>query len=266
MIMKLFLEIAFKNFLKFFLYKKYRIYYWLLFRYGHVKRHQISIVKFFGYKIAVADHLSFIFQYREIFLEESYKFFCNNSRPIIVDCGSNIGMSVLYYKKTYPGARIYCIEADKEIAKLLKSNIDRNRFEDVSVIAKAAWINNDGVYFNSDGADGGNIASKGTFIESINFNEILSEFDNIDFIKIDIEGAEKILVPNCINNLSRCNNIFLEYHTSGNEKQNLAEILNKFEELGYRYFIKNENKRESPFVNKSIDKAFDMQLNIFLYK
>lgn len=266
LIMRLFFEIAFKNFYKFLFHRKYRTYYWLLFKYGNYKRHQISTVKFNDYRILVADHLSFVFQFREIFLDESYKFTSSNKNPIIIDCGSNIGMGVLYYKQKYPHSEIYCIEADKAIANILTKNIESNQLKNVQVIAKAAWLNNDGVYFNADGADGGNIASEGEKIESLDFNQFLSTFEEIDFIKIDIEGAEKVLVPKCFDSLSKAKNIFLEYHTSYNDQQNLSEILAGFESRGYKYFLKSENKRESPFVNKNEHKAFDLQLNIFLYR
>ncbi len=264
--MRLFLEISFKNLYKIFLYRKYRTYYWLLLKYGNKGRFNNAMVNFMGYRMLVSDHLSFIFQFREIFLEESYNFNTLKKKPIIIDCGSNIGMSVLYYKKMFDEAEIYCIEADSLISNVLLENINLNNLKNVHVISKAAWLNNDGVYFNSDGADGGNISSKGNKIESIDFNEFLSGFETIDFIKIDIEGAEKILVPNCFDNLSKCNNIFIEYHTSYQESQNLSEILNGFEKRGYKYFIKSENKRESPFINRNEKKAFDLQLNIFLYK
>jgi FkbM family methyltransferase len=264
--MRLFFEIAFKNFIKFFLYPKFRTYYWLLFRYGGANRKQKSKVSFNGFDIWVADHLSFVFQYREIFLEESYKFISNKREPIIIDCGTNIGMSILYYKKLYIDSKIYCFEADPNIANILSQNIVQNNLQNVEIIPKAAWIHNNGVYFNSDGADGGNISNNGNKIDSIDFNLFLSKFEIIDFIKIDIEGAEKILIPHCIDNLTKCKSIFIEYHTKWSETQNLSEILVEFEKRGYKYFIKNENKRESPFVNRNDNKTFDMQLNIFLYR
>ncbi len=264
--MRLFFEIAFKNFIKFFLYRKFRTYYWLLLRYGGEHRNQKSKVRFSGYNIWVADHLSFVFQYREIFLDESYKFISNKTEPIIIDCGTNIGMSILYYKQLFIDSKIYCFEADQSIATILSQNVKENNLQNVEIIPKAAWIHNNGVNFNSDGADGGNISNDGDKIDSVDFNEFLGKIDSIDFIKIDIEGAEKILIPHCIDNLTKCKNIFIEYHTKWPETQNLSTILSEFEKRGYKYFIKNENKRESPFVNKNEKKAFDMQLNIFLYK
>lgn len=265
--MRLFIEIAFKNFYKFLSQKKYFNFYILLLKYGGKKRHKKELVKFYDFKLFVADHLSFIFQFKEIFLEESYKFKSTNNAPVIIDCGSNIGMSILYFKSLYPLSKITAIEADPEIGNILESNLKLNNIGDVNVIKKAAWINADGVSFETDGADGGKInPNSESKIESVDFNSFLNDFSEIDFLKIDIEGAEKILVPHCIENLKKAKNIFIEYHTSFLEVQNLGEILDSFTQNGYRYYIKNENKRISPFYNKAETKQFDLQLNIFIYK
>lgn len=265
--MRLFAEIAFKNFYKFLTKKNYFTFYLLLLKYGAFKRYQQKKVKFYNYKLIVADHLSFIFQFKEIFIEESYQFNSDKKDPIIIDCGSNIGMSVLYFKSIYPNSRITCIEADPSIADLLVKNLEDNNIKDVEVIAKAAWIHNNGVSFTSEGADGGSISENANnSIESIDFNELLSMHTEIDFVKIDIEGAEKILVPHCIDNLTKSKNIFLEYHTNVHEAQNLGSILDSFSKRGYRYYIKNENRRHAPFANKMEKQAFDLQLNIFLYR
>src|SRR5664279_2400892 len=40
------------------------------------------------------------------FLEKYNDFFSNKPNPYIIDCGSNIGVSVLRYKQLYPNCRI----------------------------------------------------------------------------------------------------------------------------------------------------------------
>ena len=50
--------------------------------------------------------------FREIFVGGIYMFECNTDRPIIVDCGSDIGMSILFFKRLYPKARIIGFEPD----------------------------------------------------------------------------------------------------------------------------------------------------------
>ena len=40
--------------------------------------------------------------YKEIFVEEIYKFETTKSHPVILDCGANIGISTIYFKTIYP--------------------------------------------------------------------------------------------------------------------------------------------------------------------
>src|SRR5262245_6977657 len=58
---------------------------------------------------------SFVYMFEEIFAKASYSFHSDTDRPLIFDCGSNIGMSVLFFKKLYPTARITAFEPDPRI-------------------------------------------------------------------------------------------------------------------------------------------------------
>ena len=44
--------------------------------------------------------------YREIFLDRGYEVAGLGDAPVILDCGGNIGMSVIWFKQRYPRARI----------------------------------------------------------------------------------------------------------------------------------------------------------------
>ncbi len=48
--------------------------------------------------------------HREIFVELQYYFRARRPDPVIVDGGSNIGMSVLFFKALYPDARVLAFE------------------------------------------------------------------------------------------------------------------------------------------------------------
>lgn len=263
--MKLFLEVCFRNLYYFFSSAEHRNFYRLLFMYGDKKRYQGHQINVSGLKLQVPDALSFIWQYKEIFVDQSYKFNTKKENPVIVDCGSNIGLSALYYKLEYPNAIVHCIEADPEIAKILTSNLNRNNFE-AEVIPKAAWVHNNGVSFSSEGSDSGSVGQGDVHIDSLDLAEYLSKFDEIDFLKIDIEGAENTVIPHCAEQLKKVKTMFLEYHGSFTEEQKLNELLSVLKNAGFHYFIKTENKRKSPFVNLHQDRMYDLQLNIYAYR
>lgn len=80
--------------------------------YGGKNRHINGKIKFDGFKFEIADNLSFLFQYKEIFVDEYYKFKSDNESPVIYDCGSNVGTSCAYFKMIYPNSKIKAFEAE----------------------------------------------------------------------------------------------------------------------------------------------------------
>jgi hypothetical protein len=80
-----------------------------------------------------ARELRYLF--REIFEAGTYLFHTDRPRPLILDCGSNIGVSILVFKKLYPNSRIICFEADPMTFKRLKWNVEQNQLRDVSLKA-----------------------------------------------------------------------------------------------------------------------------------
>lgn len=225
-------------------------------------------VKFLNYTVNVPDLESFIWQFKDIFVDNIFELNAGKEIPVIYDCGANIGMSCLYFKKMAPKASIKAFEPDQYISGFLKKNLIQNGFNDIEIIEKAVWINNNGVSFNSDGADGGSILGEGNKIdlESIRLRDLLMAEENIDLLKMDIEGAEFEVILDCQDHLSRVQNIFIEYHSWNNSSQNLSKILNVLEKNNFRYYIEDLHKRKIPFVNKASNQIMDLQLNIFGYK
>ena len=268
--MKVFLERSFNGFYKFIKNPNERKFVLYSIIYGSKNRYKEKKINFLNYKIQVPDALSFIWQFKEIFVDESYKFESELTEPVIYDCGSNIGLSCIYFKRIFPGAIIKAFEADLNISKYLKENLNANGLNDVEVIDKAVWVNDGGVELNIEGADGSSIYVEGKKqkVGSIRLKDLLDSESRIDMLKIDIEGAENDVILDCGNSLKIVNNIFIEYHSYTNSQQKLSELLNVLEQNNFRYFIRNDSSRNMPLINKTnkSNPAMDLQLNIFGYK
>lgn len=266
--MKLFFKILLRGIYKFLTDSNQREFMRLVFLYGDRNRYEKTQVKFLNYKFHVTDCLSFIWQFKEIFVDEAYKFETKSEQPVIYDCGANIGLSSLYFKNIFPSSRIKAFEADPNIAKILSSNLEN--LKNVEVINKAVWINNDGVEISLEGADAASIyGSKNRVkVDSVSLNELIENEERIDMLKIDIEGAETDVIKNCGESLHKVDNIFIEYHSFLKQPQDPDEILNILKENNFRYFIQQPADRNSPLINR-INKNYpemDLQLNIFAYK
>lgn len=89
-----------------------------------IRNHADIIFKIGGYTLSFPNPRVLRYLIKEILIEENYYIELENTNPFIIDCGSNLGMSILYFKLKYPNSNIVGIEADPVIFNLLKSNVE----------------------------------------------------------------------------------------------------------------------------------------------
>lgn len=250
--------------------KEAREFLWLLWKYGTEKRYKPREIHFQGYTFTVPDCLSFLFQIEEIFVQKSYEFKAESVNPVIYDCGSNVGTSCIYFKQLFPKATIKAFEADIDIAKILKINLNKNNCTDIQIINKAVWINDEGIEFVIEGSDSASIYGVGEKkkVESIRLRDYILSESRIDMLKMDIEGAEVEVIKDCKDVLNNIQNIFIEYHSFIGKAQDLHEILQILTKNDFRYFIRDAQDRQSPLINRQYkdNNVMDLQLNIHAYR
>ena len=220
------------------------------------------------YKIIFKDPKAFLYSVKELFVEEIYKFKAQNDTPYIIDCGSYIGTSILFFKTQYPNSKILAFEPDNSNFELLNKNIKNWDLKNIEIQNAAIWIDNLGVNFIADG----NMASKidesnntdhneNQKTKSVRLKDLLTE--KIDFLKIDIEGAEYEVLVDCESKLSFVENLFIEYHGNYNEMYKLNKIFNILIENNFKYYIKEAGVTfEHPFYDReNIQENQSMMLN-----
>jgi len=226
---------------------------------------------FLGKKLYIHDIASFNLGNEELFQLEMYKFIASRNNPHIIDCGANLGMSIIYFKQLYPNASITAFEADDYIFSFLEKNIKSFGYKNVKLINKAVWNCEDILSFKVEGGAGGRLEK-----DSLNGNKYkevpctsLRKYiidRKVDFLKIDIEGAEYEVIKDCRNELSNIDYIFIEYHSMFNKNQNLHKILKIVNKAGFSYHIKEACTSKYPFIKRDLNFGMDLQLNIFCYK
>ena len=217
------------------------------------------------------DAASFLHGFEEIFETEIYKFQSSSKIPLIIDCGSNIGLSVVYFKTLCPDAKLLAYEPDKNIAETLQKNIDSFGLKNIEFNRAAIWVHDNGVEFQEEGGFSGRIPKEGDIenivkVPSVRLKNVLDQYPKIDFLKMDIEGAEFEVLKDCKDQLIKIENLFIEYHSHISEGQNLHLILAMLAELGFRYHIQEAFVRKQPFFEKTTMTNMDLQLNIFAQK
>lgn len=222
-----------------------------------------------GYKLVIPDSASFLFMYDEIFKTEIYKFKTDNPVPYIIDGGANIGLASIYFKKLYPNAEIVAFEPDPTIFKILEANINSYGFDRIKLIAKGLWNQETTLKFQIEGADAGSLEtfdnSNDKHLDQVPVTSLKSYLNkSVDFLKLDIEGAETVVLKDIVKNLQKVERIFVEYHSYVEQEQSLNEIINILTQANFRLYISSPGiSSKSPFVGLKVYKGMDMQLNIY---
>jgi FkbM family methyltransferase len=235
-------------------------------RLSELPRYVPSSSNIAGFKMEFPDGLSFIEAWKEIWDREIYSFTAETPSPLILDCGANVGLASLYFKKIYPNSRIIAFEPDPKIFGYLKKNVESSGFKGIDLIEKAVWFENSKVAFFSEGSDGGRIqdGSNSISVESIDLREHLKT--KVDFLKIDIEGAEFEVLSNIEDYLYNVERMFVEYHSFKNTPQVLDLLLSILKHNGFRYHMHSVLPMPRPFSEKIYYGGMDLITNIFAYR
>ncbi len=227
-------------------------------------RYTPTTIAYRGMRLAVTDMLSVAWQIKEFFGDERMKFQANTERPLIIDCGANVGVSILYYRSIFPHAQVVCFEPDAQVFACLEANLAENGITDVQCRKEVVWVHDQGVRFGSEGADGGSILreTNAAVLPSIRLRDMLVEHASIDLLKIDIEGAECDVLLDCDMELARVRNLYVEYHSFPDRPQQLHALLGLLQRAGFRYYIERIGvHHKHPFAG--LEQAeMDMQLDI----
>jgi FkbM family methyltransferase len=194
-----------------------------------------------GTEIHFDDAGEFRYLFSELFMKESYSC-CHESPRTIVDCGSNIGMSILFFKSLWPNATITAIEASPTTFALLKRNV--RDFHGVKVVNKAI-SDRHGIISLFSGRhsliDSTNALRGGTRETAVDAAP-LSDFITgpIDLLKMDIEGSEIAALAEleASGRIQMVREMIIEYHHHlPGQKDKLSVFLNRLERSGFDYVL-----------------------------
>ncbi len=251
----------------------YRRFAWLQLKLMHQPRHTSVALTTDGLDLLLVDAASFLSAYRDIFVDRVYDFPCGRNAPLIVDLGANIGLATIWLKRRHPKARLIALEPDPAIYSVLEENIRANGFAEVELLNKAAWNADTTLLFEPDGADGGrqaNIESGNAItVEAVAIDHLLQDCmdgDSIDFLKIDVEGAEDIILEAIRPLLPRVRSLFVEYHGRKGLPSTLGRIIRLIEEAGFEIDLQSLAPATHGFQAIENPGPFHTQLNLFAWR
>jgi len=175
---------------------------------------------------------------------------------VIVDCGANIGYySLITAKITGKYGKVYAFEPDPDNYQLLVDNIKNNGFTNIIPIKKAVSNKSGRRKLFSDEKNFGNISFSedninekilSIYAETISLDDYFKNIVNnskVDFIKMDVEGAEGLIMEGAKNILiSNDLKIFMEF--SPNRITNIGvdplKLLNNLQKYGFKIKVIDE--------------------------
>jgi FkbM family methyltransferase len=119
----------------------------------------------------------------------------------MIDCGANIGISSLYFRNRFPRCGIICVEADRRNYEQLHYNLQEQNH--VQCYHRAVWSENNHLLSIDesfrDGLEWGrrvqedSTSESSDQVSSVTIRDLIDihEIDAVDFLRIDIEGAEQ---------------------------------------------------------------------------
>jgi FkbM family methyltransferase len=216
------------------------------------------------------EALSLYVSYQEILEDKIYAFKADTVNPLIIDCGANMGVSVLFFSQHYPGATIHAFEPEAPIYEILEQNVRNYGLTNVTLHQKAVWTSETTLQFFTDKGMGGSVENvyknqKPVEVATVRLADFLQQ--PVDLLKLDIEGAEYAVLKDCELWLKNVKNLFVEYHSFINKEQKLEEILAMLKEAGFRYHLRQSFSRARPFVDSELScENMDMSINVFAYR
>ena len=192
------------------------------------------------------DSLAYL--HREIFVELQYYFRAARKDPFIVDGGSNIGMSVLFFKALYPQARIVAFEPARPAFGVLARNVEVNGLRDVEVHQAALGHEEGETPFYEDADDPSTfrmsvrperLRGTPTSVRQLRLSTFLS--GAVDLLKLDVEGAEDNVLAELHDSgvLSQVEQLVVEYHhLLDPERDFLDAFLARLRTAGFRYELR----------------------------
>jgi len=189
-----------------------------------------------GMKVEYTDRRALDGLIADIFIKRVYDIQLAAAKPFIVDCGSNIGLSILFFKQAYKTAEIIGFEPDRCTFEKLRANVSFNRLQNIRLY-NAAVSDTDGraiLYsdYNNRTAVGMSLTNRlegkglvpiGSEVESVALSRFVDR--TVDLLKLDVEGVELKIIRELHDRdkLKFIQNVVIEFHRDlNNNRTNLG--------------------------------------------
>jgi FkbM family methyltransferase len=172
----------------------------------------------------------------EVLLEEEYGVSLPRHPRLIIDLGSHIGTSVIFFRLRYPLARIVALEPDPRNFAKLRRNVSRLPGVEIHELA-ATGEDGSAALHSADSPLAASLVpparvSGATLVTTVSLDTLIERLGvgRVDLLKLDVEGMEFELLARS-QRLAAIDAIVGEFHPilSGQTPEAFVELLKDFE-------------------------------------
>lgn len=242
-----------------------------LFRFFQPNSKHLKIVGF-DFSFNNINELHDLFE--DVFINCVYNFRVSKKRPIIIDAGANIGDTALFFKYLYPQAHIIAFEPLESNYNLLTKNIASNYLKGITAIKEglgkqqsraviygAQHVATTNKHLIKEHQNTKHPYKQKEEIKIVRLSDYLNNMDEIDLLKLDIEGGELAVLENLAENnqLLKIKSIALEYHhIPETEDNDLYKIISLLDTSGFNLGFQSKH-------NSLLQIATGQYYNFMLY-
>jgi len=158
---------------------------------------------------------------KEVLLDGEYDFLPQISPKVIIDAGANIGLASIFFANKFPDAVIYALEPEVSNYAILEKNV--SKYPNIRPFKTALWnqnkqvslVNPDCGHWGFTTLDSDSTKHKRvSLVDAVTLDAFMDKinFERIDVLKIDIEGAEKEVFESSYNWIGKVRIIMAELH------------------------------------------------------
>jgi FkbM family methyltransferase len=194
--------------------------------------------------------------FKQVFLQRQYDAEPETEPKIIIDAGANVGYASIFFARKFPLSRIIAIEPEENNFTVLQKNV--KNFPNIEILRAALWDKEEEINVVDRGyGEWGFMAEKSEgmrgAVPGITVDELMKKFalEEIDILKMDIEGSEKEVFSGDCSWLSRTKMLIIELHERMRSGVNAAFFLAI---APYNFKITQEKDRENLVLRLKTDK------------
>lgn len=159
--------------------------------------------------------------FKQVFIDEEYKFQTKKDPNVIVDAGANVGYASIYFASLFPNAKIIALEPENNNYALLCENV--KKYKNIIPVQGALWCESTKINICDEGLGEWGFmtfsidnAKKNIehLVDAYTVDSLMEKYElsKIDILKIDIEGAEKEVFENTEKWINSVDSLIVELH------------------------------------------------------